>query len=43
MNATGIDVYSRLAYLEDIIGLFRNNPIYAIAKGPYVQDVVASL
>ena len=43
MNATGLDVYSRLALLEDIVGILRNNPIYAIARGPYVSDTPASL
>ena len=43
MNATGLDVYQRLSYLEDIIGTLRNNPVYAIAKMPYVSDTPASL
>jgi hypothetical protein len=36
MNEVGQDVYARLALLEDIVGVLRNQGLYnyAVSKGP---------
>ena len=43
INATGQTVYERLSLLEDVVGILRNQALYAIPKSPYSPDVPASL
>ncbi len=37
ISSVGQDMYARLALLEDIVGVLRNQALYTAAKGPYTH------
>ena len=43
MNATGVDVSTRLAGIEEVLEILRGSSIYSSARVAFVSDVPASL